>query len=92
MNWDIKKASKTDDIQYTLDYKKVVERVQAFVEASAFQLVESLAEEVAALIMKEFSVSKLTVKLSKPNALDNVESVGVIIERDLLQISFEAKE
>ena len=53
---DIRRAAKTDSIEDTLNYKSVAKRVLAFVETSEYHLVETLAEEVARLVLKEFSV------------------------------------
>ena len=50
MAFDIKKAAETDDIQHTLDYKAVSERIVSFVEQSEYFLVEKLIEEIAKCI------------------------------------------
>jgi len=82
MATDIQKASQTDDIQHALDYAAISRRLSEFVSQSRLQLVETLAEKVAAILQKEFNVSWLRLKLSKnPFDLDNVDSVGIIIER-----------
>jgi dihydroneopterin aldolase len=44
-------------------------------------LVESLAEKVAKIILKEFPVSRLVLTLNKPGALRGSESVGISITR-----------
>jgi len=56
MATDIRHAAQTDDIEFAVDYFAVSNRITQFVEQSQYLLVERLAEEVAALIMKEFSV------------------------------------
>ena len=81
MACDIRRAAATDSIDAALDYKAVAKRVIAFVEASEFQLVETLAERVAQLIIEEFDVTWLRLRLSKPGALRNTRDVGVVIER-----------
>ena len=78
---DIRRAAKTDKIEDTLNYKSVAKRVLAFVETSEFHLVETLAEEVARLILKEFSVEWVKVNLNKPGAVRGSRDVGVMIER-----------
>ena len=78
---DIRKAAKTDSVDDTLNYKLVSKRVQQFVADSSFQLVETLAERVAELIIGEFDVSWLRVKVNKPGAIRGARDVGVIIER-----------
>jgi dihydroneopterin aldolase len=79
---DIRKAALTDAIADTLNYKGVAKRVLAFVEASQFHLVETLAEHVAMLILEEFAVEWVSIVLSKPGAVRNSRDVGVALERD----------
>jgi len=78
---DIRKAAASDAIEDTLDYKTLSKRIIAFVEASSFQLVETLAEQVAAIILDEFNVSWVRVRLDKVGAIRGASGVGVIIER-----------
>ena len=81
MGSDIKKAAATDHIDDTLDYKAVAKRVIQFVEESEFQLVETLAEKVAQLILDEFNVPWLRLKLNKSGAIRGASGVGIVIER-----------
>jgi len=81
MAWDISKAAQTDDIVDTLDYKAVSKQLISYVEASSFGLIESLAEECAKIVMNEFNVPWLRLKMSKPGAVRGSENVAVIIER-----------
>ena len=78
---DIRKAAATDDIQYALDYKTVSTRLTQFISQSEWHLIETLAEKIAALLMSEFGVTWLRLKLSKPAALPTADSVGLMIER-----------
>jgi dihydroneopterin aldolase len=79
---DIRKAALTDSVEDTLNYKRVAKRVLALIEASQFQLVETLAEHVAMLILEEFGVAWVRVVLSKPGAVRSSKDVGVELERD----------
>ena len=79
---DIRKAALTDSISDTLNYKGVAKRVLAFVGASQFHLVETLAEHVAMLILEEFAVEWVSIALSKPGAVRNSRDVGVSLQRD----------
>lgn len=81
MAYDISKAAKTNDIQDALNYKDVADRVTDFVVFEKFELLESLAEGVASLIMEEFNVNWLSVSCCKPTVMQNVDRVGVTIER-----------
>jgi dihydroneopterin aldolase len=79
---DIRKAALTDAIDDTLNYKRVAKRVLAFVEASQFHLVETLAEHIAMLILEDFGVAWVSIVLSKPGAVRGSRDVGVALERD----------
>nr|VFK39028.1 MAG: dihydroneopterin aldolase [Candidatus Kentron sp. SD]VFK43868.1 MAG: dihydroneopterin aldolase [Candidatus Kentron sp. SD]VFK78521.1 MAG: dihydroneopterin aldolase [Candidatus Kentron sp. SD] len=81
MAGDVAKAAATDRIEDTLDYKAVAKRVIDFVEKSEFQLVETLAEKVAKIIIEEFQVSWLRLRLNKAGAIRDARDVGIIIER-----------
>jgi len=78
---DCRRASLTDEVADTLDYKKVAKRVLAYVAASEFKLVETLAHRVALLVLEEFGVEWVRVALNKPGAIRNSRDVGVVIER-----------
>ncbi len=78
---DIRQAAATDDILHTLNYKAVAKRVIAFVEDSQCLLVERLAGEIATIVLNEFDVPWLKLRLSKPGALRGSKDVGIIIER-----------
>jgi dihydroneopterin aldolase len=81
MATDIQQAAKTDDLQFAVNYHAVSLRVSAYVEANHTALIETLAENVAALIRNEFNVPWVRLQLTKPNAVLGAKSVGVIIER-----------
>ena len=81
MAFDNRKPAATDAIDDTLDYKAVSKRLIAFVSESDFGLVETLAERCAALILDEFDVRHVRLKLSKPGAVRGARAVGVVIER-----------
>jgi len=81
MSTDIRKAASSDSVDDTLNYKLVSKRVQQFVAASSFQLVETLAERVADIILGEFDVAWVRVKVNKPGAIRGARDVGVLIER-----------
>ena len=78
---DTTRAAATDDLTLALDYAAISSRITAYIEASRFQLIESLAEKTAALVLSEFPVSKLKLQIAKPGAITNARDVGIIIER-----------
>jgi len=81
MSADIARAAATDDVADTLNYKSVAKRIQSFVAESSFQLVETLAERIAAIIRDEFDVAWVKVRVNKPGAIRGSKAVGVSIER-----------
>jgi 7,8-dihydroneopterin aldolase/epimerase/oxygenase len=81
LSTDCARTARTDEVADTLDYRKVVRRVLAFVEASECRLIETLAERLARLILEEFAVEWVRVSLSKPGAFRHSRDVGVTIER-----------
>ncbi len=81
MEFDISKAAKSDDINDSLDYKKVSKRIISLCEKADSYLVENLIEKIAQVVLKEFPVSKVTVSLEKPGALRGSKSVGIKITR-----------
>lgn len=81
MSNDNRKAAATDSIADTLDYKAVSKRLIAYVGENQFELVETLAERCAEIVLNEFPVKKLKLKVSKPGAVRGSTAVGVIIKR-----------
>ena len=78
---DIRKAAASDSVDDTLNYKSVAKRLQQFVGESSFQLVETLAEEIAAIVINEFDVPWVRLRLNKPGAIRGARDVGILIER-----------
>lgn len=78
---DVRKAAASDSIADTLDYKKVAKRLLQFVGESEYQLVETLADRVAQLIVTEFGVPWVRVRLNKQGAIRGARDVGILIER-----------
>jgi len=81
MGTDISKSAETDAIEDTLNYKAVAKRLIAFVGESEYQLVETLAEKIAEIVLKEFNVPRVKLTVRKPGAVRGSRDVGVVIER-----------
>ncbi|MGB5446055.1 MAG: dihydroneopterin aldolase [Psychromonas sp.] len=81
MAFDNQPAAKSDDINLALDYFSVSEAVNTFAQTHCYELIETMAESVAALIMEQFSVPWVKVTLHKPGALPKAQTLGVQIER-----------
>ena len=78
---DCTRAAVDDDVADTLYYKSVSKRIIAFVEASEFKLVETMAERLATLVIAEFDVAWIRLRINKPGAIRGSRDVGVAIER-----------
>jgi len=80
---DISVAARTDVIEDTLNYKAVAKRLIEFVGDSQFQLVETLAERVTEIVLNEFDVKWVRLRVNKKGAVRYAGDVGVIIERGI---------
>ena len=78
---DIRQAAQSDDIADAVNYKAITKRVIEHVEKSSDLLVEKLVSDIARLILTEFHVEKVRVRVEKPGALRFANSVGIEIER-----------
>jgi len=83
MAFDNRPAALNDDINLALNYFSVSEVVSQFAQKNHFELIETMAERVAALIMEQFSVPWIKLTLHKPGALPKATSLGVQIERGI---------
>ncbi|MDM8547139.1 dihydroneopterin aldolase [Candidatus Venteria ishoeyi] len=81
MGADIARAAASDQIEDTLSYKDVAKRLIEFVGNSEFFLVETLTEKIADIILTEFSVPWVRVRLNKRGAVRGARDVGILIER-----------
>jgi dihydroneopterin aldolase len=81
MAFDNRKPAASDDIADTLDYKAISKRLIQFVGDSSFGLVEALAENCCRIILEEFGVAQVKLKLSKVGAERGAKAVGVMLER-----------
>lgn len=78
---DTRPAAGSDRIEDAVNYRTVCKEVIDFVEASQFQLVETLAAEIARLCLRERRLERVQVSVHKPGALRFARSVGVVLER-----------
>jgi len=78
---DIRPAAAGDDLGQALDYAAISQRLVEWVSNSRFQLIETLAEGCAQLVLTEFNVPWLRLRLAKPGAVAEAAEVGVLIER-----------
>jgi len=81
MHCDLRQAGKTDDLNDTVDYKAIKKAILKLVEGSRFQLIESLAEKIAAIALAEEKVQQVVVTIDKPGALRFAKASAVEITR-----------
>ena len=78
---DIRQAAATDDLQYTLNYKDIADRVTALIEQANAGLLETLAEKIAQCLLQEYALPWVRVSLAKTGVMRGGTRVGVSIER-----------
>jgi FolB domain-containing protein len=78
---DVSKAAASDAIDDAINYKSITKRVIAHVEESSDFLVEKLVSDIARIVLFEYPVERIRVRVEKPGALRFANSVGVEIER-----------
>ncbi len=78
---DIRRAARRDRIEDTVDYKRIAKRILAYVGQSRFQLIETLAEKLAAVLLAEFRLKEVRLRVSKPGAVRGSKNVAVEILR-----------
>lgn len=86
---DIRPAAASDDIAEAANYKDISKRVIDFVETSSFLLVERLVTEIARIILSEYPINRVQVRVEKPSALRFARSVGIEIDRNRADFGLE---
>ncbi len=81
MAWDIGPAAHSDQLEDTLSYKDVAKRVTQLAQEGKFNLVETMAGQVATVLLEEFGVPWCRVRINKKGAVSSARDVGVIVER-----------
>ena len=84
---DFRQAALSDNIVDAVNYRSITKRIIKHVEDSADFLVEKLVTDIANIILTEFDVERVIVRVEKPGALRFAESVGVEIDRTKSDIS-----
>jgi dihydroneopterin aldolase len=89
---DCARAAQSDSVEDTVDYKRVAKRVLAWLPATQFHLVETLAHRLAMLLLAEFELEWIRVSVNKPGAIRHSRDVGVSIERRRADLEHEASQ
>lgn len=78
---DLREAGRSDSLEHAIDYRAIKKRIVREVEASSYQLVEALAERIAALCLEDGRIVEARVKVQKPGSLRFARTAGVEIVR-----------
>jgi len=82
VTFDGAQAARTDDIQETIDYKTLRNKIIDHVEKNDFNLVEKIASDVADISIANPLAQKVVVEVDKPGALRLTDSVSIVVERE----------
>ncbi len=78
---DAAKPARRDDLHEALDYDRLTRRLREYAGTTQFFLIETLAERSAAILLKEFGLSRIRITIWKPGAIKDCANVGISIER-----------
>lgn len=81
MGWNTAQAAENDELAKTLDYAEISEKIAEFANQNPVDLIETLAERLAQFLMAHYHIPWLKLKIGKPGAVHNAQTVGVEIER-----------
>ena len=81
IGFDTTAAAHSGTIEDTLSYREVAKRVTAYAQETRANLVETLAQGVADVLIEEFGALWCTVRVNKRGAVTGATNVGVVIER-----------
>jgi 7,8-dihydroneopterin aldolase/epimerase/oxygenase len=79
--FDVSCAGVTGNLADTIDYTKVIKKIQVLASSQSFALLETLTEATAALLLKEFKIKKVKLRATKFAIVPEAKAVGVAIER-----------
>jgi 7,8-dihydroneopterin aldolase/epimerase/oxygenase len=75
------RAASSDQIGDTLDYSELRTRLHRLLAEHQVKLLEAFAEQIAHIVLHEFHAQWVRVRVAKPNKFDDVQALGVMIER-----------
>jgi len=72
----------TDSIENTIDYSEVNKKIKELIEKKGYNLIETLAKEIADSVLKNFNTEKVHIIVKKLNAIPDAEYAGVEMTRE----------
>ncbi|MCS7463175.1 dihydroneopterin aldolase [Paenibacillus doosanensis] len=75
------RPGRTDQLEDTVNYAEVYERIKTIAEGKIFKLIEALAERVALMLLQTYtSINAVTVRVLKPHPPVAMFFDGVAVE------------
>ncbi len=76
---DVYQSSVPDekDIKSIVDYEKITNKLENLTKSKKYNFLESLAEDSFKEIFEDKRINSVSIKIEKPEAIANTESVGV---------------
>jgi 7,8-dihydroneopterin aldolase/epimerase/oxygenase len=68
-----------DSLTHTIDYDALCQHVTELVESNHFNLIETVAQQALTSIQKTFNIQNLTIRVSKPHAINNAKNISIEI-------------
>ena len=65
------------NIKSIVDYEKITKKLENLARSKQYNFLESLAEDSFKEIFEDKRINSVTIKIEKPEAIKNTESVGV---------------
>ena len=78
---NLKPAGLSDQVTDTLDYGVITERLTQIADTASYQLLEALGEEMVEMILQEFNANAVSLTINKPDILEGVDAVGIVLNR-----------
>ena len=82
MHTCLQKAANSDNVEDTIDYGKVAQRLAEIADSSSYYLLEALAKEMIDAIFAEFGPDKMTLTVNKPDILKEANNVAICMTRE----------
>ncbi len=79
---DTRSAALSDDISDCVNYSDMAKKLRAHAESAARMTVEALANDLAEICLQEPRVAKVIMRVDKPGAVPEADSVAVEVERE----------
>jgi FolB domain-containing protein len=78
---DISRAAENDDILQSINYSTLAKQIAEFVDTTHFFTIEALIENLTKQILQDRRINSVWLRIEKPNAVPNADTVGVEITR-----------